>query len=141
MRTRGLTGRDLAATLIVAVVATLFGLWSAGVDVPGLESPRMMTLAVIVLGGFACGAGSAPDAFEQDGLARHVVSAISLLGAAVLVVAVAALASGSTILLDVEFVGVFALWATATGRHLAMPSRPPARPRIEDQRVLVSTRR
>lgn len=139
MRVRRLTRRDAVATFFVAAAVTLYALTEAGVDVPGVGGLRMRASAIFLLGIFACGAGSAADAFTERGVVRPIISVLTVLGLGTLVVGLAAIISGGTEFLAGLVGGIVLLWFGATLRHLTMPrvrARPTSAP-IEAPRELV----
>jgi hypothetical protein len=140
MRGAGLTRRDAVATLLVAAAVSFYALTEAGVDVAGLDSVRMRATAVFLLGVFACGAGSASDAFTERGVLRPIVSVLTVLGLGTLVVGLAAIITGGQELLAGLVGGIVLLWFGATLRHLATPrlvKAPPTSAPSEAPRELI----
>lgn len=138
MRTSRMSARDAGATILLAIAATLFGLWQAGVDVPGFGSVRMTSAAIFVLGMFACGSGSGRDIYAETGVDRAIVAVLSVLGVATLGFGIAAMASGSATVMTIYFAGFAALWLLATIRHAVTPPAVPTESVApERERVLV----
>lgn len=114
--------RDLRATLLAVAAATLLVLVRAGVDLPGMHHERLLAGSLFVLGMFACGAGTRPDAFA--GHATPFVLGLRLLGAAALVAGIVAVVLSVAVMTD-TFVGVFvALWLGTTVRHALTGDTP-----------------
>lgn len=121
MRGSRLTKKDAAATALMAAAMALYALTESGVAVPGMDSARMRASAVFLLGVFAFGAGAASDAFTERGVILPIISVLTVLGLATLVVGIAAILSGSVLLLDALVGGIGLLWFGATLRHLTTP--------------------
>lgn len=113
--------RDALATLLVAGALTLYAVTEAGIDVAGLDTVRMRASAVFLLGALACGAGAAPNAFTERGVVLPVISVLSVIGAATLVVGLVAITAGSAAFLTALAAGIAVLWVLTTLRHLATP--------------------
>jgi len=139
MRGAGLTRRDAVASALVAAAVTFYALTQAGVDVAGLDSVRMRATAVFLLGAFACGAGSASDAFTERGVLLPIVSVLTVLGLGTLVVGLAAIITGGPEFLAGLVGGIVLLWFGATLRHLTTTrvKAPPTAAPFEAPRELI----
>lgn len=123
MRTNGLTRRDAAATVLVAVAVTIYGLDEAGIDLPGLSGVRTRASAVFLLGAVAFAIGGRTDAFTQRGVVLPIVSVLTVLGLATLVMGVAAIAGGGETFLTALVGCIALLWFGATARHMTTRHR------------------
>ena len=119
MRFWQLRPRDLAATFLVAVAATYFGLFKAGVRVSDLGSVRAVSAIVLFLGLAACAVGSDPSLFKPRPTTGLLIQVQKALGYAALVIGLVAVASGSELILTVLFAITTALWISSTLRHLS----------------------
>lgn len=115
MRIQRLNVTDLVAGLLVAGATTIYAAGAAGADLGGV---RARASAVFLLGALACGVGARRDAFQGQAARGRFTAALSAVGVLTLIVGIAAIAVGSTEYLTALFIGVSALWAGATIRHL-----------------------
>jgi hypothetical protein len=105
-----LSRKDLAATVLTALVVLAFTATHEGWDVPLIgDSHRWAAAVILTLGAFACGQGEAQD------LRR--LWPFAVLGSIALAFAVLALVTGSLTALSLLVVTIVALWALATLRH------------------------
>ncbi len=114
-----LTRKDLTATLLTALVVLVFfathegwNVWLVG------DSHRWAAGAIMLLGSMTCGLGSPSKG--------RITKVLASLGAAALVLAVLALATGSLTPLSLLVVDVVVLWAISTFRHARPVPRTPA---------------
>src|SRR4051794_14277797 len=115
MRTNILSGRDVAATVLVAAATAVF----ASAD------GRAAAVAILALGIAACGTGSAADAFMEDGPSRIYVAIASVIGVCTLAFGVIAVVTGGELSAALLMGGIGVLWLFATGRHaLTAPASP-----------------
>ena len=116
-----LTFKDLMATVATALAA-VYGIgFLLGAEVPLAPGTRVVSAGVLLLGMVGCTMGGAG---QETGRSR-VGTALMVLGTAVLVVAVVAIASGSEVMLAALIAGTIAMWALSTLRHAAFEVHPP----------------
>ena len=116
-----LTFRDVVATAATALAA-VYGIgFLLGAEVPLAPGTRAVSAVVLGLGMVGCTMGGAA---QETGRSR-VGTALMVLGAAVFVVAIVAIASGSEVMLATLIGGTIAMWAVATLRHAAFEVHPP----------------
>ena len=129
---------DQIATALVAVAATAFGLWLAGVDALGMSDTRVVAAVVLGLGFVASAAAVVPGFDELLHAAKTYLVVASLLGLAALVAGVWALVADSGPMLSVLMAATVVLWVMATVRHARLaetaraaqePPAPSAAPR------------
>lgn len=114
-----LTGRDAIATALTAGLVALYTAHLAGVGLPLVAGPRALAVVVILLSlaaHVAC-AGVAGDEPVRFGRAFFTVA--FLLGLIAFVAGLAAVITGSGLLLAALVVSTVALWAVSMVRHAA----------------------
>lgn len=112
-----LTRKDAAATFLTSLVVLAFLATHEAWNVPLIgDSHRWAAAVIFLLGAVTCGLGSR---------AQGMPLLFSALGAAALVLAAVAVATGSLTALSLLVVCIVALWAAATFRHVRhSPARP-----------------
>jgi hypothetical protein len=107
-----LTRKDVAAAALTALAVLVFLATHEGWGVPLVgDSHRWAAGAIFLLGSTTCGLGSP----GKD----TATKVLAILGAAALVLAVLAVATGSLTPLSLLVADMVALWAVATLRHAA----------------------
>jgi hypothetical protein len=107
-----LTRKDAAAAALTALAVLVFLATHEGWGVPLVgDSHRWAAGAIFLLGSLTCGLGSP----GKDAATKL----LAILGAAALVLAVLAIATGSLTALSLLVADMVALWAVATLRHAA----------------------
>jgi hypothetical protein len=105
-----LTRKDAAAAALTALAVLVFAATHEGWGVPLVgDSRRWAAGAIFLLGSLTCGLGSP----GKD----RATKVLMVLGAAALVLAVLALATGSLTPLSLLVVDIVALWTVSTARH------------------------
>src|SRR4051794_14989168 len=120
MRTNILSSRDVRATVLVAAAAAVFA----------LVDGRAAAVVILALGIAACGAGSAADAFTQEGASRIYVAIASVIGVCTLAVGVIAVVTGGELSASLLMGGIGVLWLLASGRHALTPPEAPQPPAV-----------
>lgn len=115
-----LTGKDLAGTLVAALVVLVYAL-----NVEGwwyLGSNRWAAVTMLAIGAIGCPAGAR---IEGERLTSLPIMLLGLLGLGALVLAVLAIVTASQAALLALAIVVVALWAGATVRHaFTAPPQP-----------------
>jgi len=118
-----LTSKDRFATVLVAGGALAYALWLVGVGSQGATEVRVITAIVLALG-FVASASAVVPGF--DGLlhgSKVYLVVASLLGLGAFGAGIAALVSGSEVMLAVLVAADVALWAISTVRHTTVSSK------------------
>jgi hypothetical protein len=118
-----LTRRDAASAVLAALVALVYLSNTHDWGVPLLQSNRWAAGAILVLGLGTCTLGRAGEDFAQP-----IVIALSLLGTAALVLAIAALATGAQWAIALLALDTLVLWIGSTLRHATTPIHRPLHP-------------
>ena len=115
-----LTRKDLAATLLTALVVLTYAATHEGWGVPLVgDSHRWAAGVILLLGIVTCGQGSK--------VTRSTMMLFGLLGAAAAGLAILALWTGSVTPLSLLVADIVLLWALSTIRHAAhLTGRPVA---------------
>jgi hypothetical protein len=115
----GLTGKDAAATLVMAASAGIYAAFARGTDLPLIDGGRATAAVLLILGvfgGCAMGRTVGPDDRMPD-----YTAIMCLLGVTALVAAVAGVASGNGTAVGTLFVTTTVMWLLATVRHAFLP--------------------
>lgn len=116
-----LTWKDAAATALVGGALSLYAGFLAGAGLPLVSGPRMLALAVLVLGVAACVTGGSVLATAGGEPATPLARWFSFFGTIAFVTAVLVMITGSEPLLAVLVGTIVMLWLAATLRHLLTP--------------------
>lgn len=140
--------RDWAATVLVAVIGILYGIWAAGAAPSALDSVRETGLVILALG-FAASAVAVVPGFDQviHGNKAYL-AATSVLGLGALAAGLQMLLGPSEVALGILVGLTGVLWLVATMHHAALartrprpalaerPRRAPAGPHGRRHRVV-----
>lgn len=117
-----LTSKDLRATAVVAGAGALYA-WHLGAGAPGLlQSARLLSLVLLVLGVAACALGGSYSA------SGRYPTAMSWAAAGALALAVAGMATGQESVLGALALTLGAMWLITTVRHALGLHTAPAPP-------------
>ena len=120
-----LTWKDAVSTVFMAAIAVIYVSFLNSTTAWLISSARGTAAAVLVLGIVGgCGMGAAAEQY-QGKQAWAYTSFASVLGAAVLVAAVIALITASTVALAILVGATLVLWLVATVRHASVPRSAP----------------
>jgi hypothetical protein len=115
--------RDVVATVLVAVAATLFTLWAFDVALFGLGAVRATGVVMLALG-FAASASAVVPGFEElihGNKTYRIVT--SLIGFAAFGAGIVMLVNASGVALTVVMVAIGVLWLIATVHHALLARR------------------
>ncbi|HET8641269.1 MAG TPA: hypothetical protein VFM37_04990 [Pseudonocardiaceae bacterium] len=125
-----LTWHDAAATGAVAAAVALYWAFRAGLDLPLVSAPRMLSVVVFILGVTACAAGG--NAIIPGQHSPRWASVFGIHGAVAFVLTLLVLITGSAMLLAWLVGLVVLLWLFTTIRHAVVAREPePERARRE----------
>jgi hypothetical protein len=114
-----LTRKDVVATALTILAVLTFAATHGGWNVPLVgDSHRWAAAVVFALGALTCAQGS-PD--DRDRATKYLAA----LGVVALILAGAAIATGSLTLLSLLVVDIVALWLGSTLRHVSHHPRKP----------------
>lgn len=116
---------DVIATVAVGLAVVVYLLWLAGVELPGLGSPRAVAATILGLGFVASAYAVVPGFDGLLGGSRSYLVVASALGVVALVAGLLALINASEPMLAALAAATVVLWALATVRHTRAAHRPP----------------
>ena len=117
-----LTWHDAAATGAVAAAVALYWAFRAGLDLPLVSAPRMLSVVVFILGVTACAVGG--NAIIPGQHSPRWASVFGIHGAVAFVLTVLVLITGSAMLLAWLVGLVVLLWLFTTIRHAVVAPEP-----------------
>ena len=108
---------DVFATFAVGIGVAAYVLWLADVDVPVVDSARVVGAVVLGLGWLASAVAVVPSFDELLHSSRVYLAVTSLLGVTALLAGILVLVDGSETMLALLVSTTVAMWVLATARH------------------------